>query len=125
MKKKKTKNSPGTLLSFLSLSPSLSSLLLLFSLFFQPDGKETSIDYGACVWSTGVAIHPLVKQLQGKLAEGSQTHFRSVVTTPWLEVKGMGEMFFFSRFSLVCFAALFLRSRRCFLFSSIAKKTEK
>jgi len=51
-----------------------------------PDGKEREIDFGACVWSTGVAMHPLVKQLQPKLASGAQTHFRSVVTTPWLEV---------------------------------------
>lgn len=52
-----------------------------------PDGKETEIPFGACVWSTGVAMHPLVKQLQPKLASGAQTHFRSVVTTPWLEVR--------------------------------------
>lgn len=79
-KKTTSKNSPE------KKNPSSLSLSLSFQ---QPDGKETSIDYGACVWSTGVAIHPLVKQLQGKLAAGSQTHFRSVVTTPWLEVRGM------------------------------------
>ncbi|CAL8468285.1 g7825 [Coccomyxa elongata] len=51
--------------------------------------NETSeIPFGACVWATGVAMHPLIKQLQGKLPEGSQTHFRSIVTDQYLRVLG-------------------------------------
>ena len=29
-----------------------------------PGGKVVDIPFGACVWATGVAMHPLVKQLQ-------------------------------------------------------------
>ena len=29
-----------------------------------PDGSTQEVPFGACVWSTGVAIHPLMKQLQ-------------------------------------------------------------
>ena len=28
------------------------------------NGKISTIPFGACIWSTGVAMHPLVKQLQ-------------------------------------------------------------
>lgn len=28
------------------------------------NGSITTIPFGACVWSTGVAMHPLIKQLQ-------------------------------------------------------------
>ena len=58
------------------------------------DGTETDIPFGACVWATGVAMHPLVKQLQAKLPAGAQTHFRSCVTNACLEVEGSnGSMF--------------------------------
>ncbi|KAK9914887.1 hypothetical protein WJX75_001929 [Coccomyxa subellipsoidea] len=51
--------------------------------------NETSeIPFGACVWATGVAMHPLIKQLQERLPEGSQTHFRSIVTDQYLRVLG-------------------------------------
>ncbi|KAK9839229.1 hypothetical protein WJX81_002839 [Elliptochloris bilobata] len=46
------------------------------------------IPFGACVWSTGVAMHPLIKKLQGKLPGGTQTHFRSIVTDEYLRVIG-------------------------------------
>jgi NADH:ubiquinone reductase (non-electrogenic) len=60
------------------------------------DGKESEIPFGACVWATGVAMHPLVKQLQERLPEGAQTHFRSVVTDEFLSVKGSnGSIFAF------------------------------
>ncbi|KAK9830323.1 hypothetical protein WJX72_011009 [[Myrmecia] bisecta] len=51
-------------------------------------GNKTDIPFGAAVWSTGVAMHPLIKQLQAKLPEGTQTHFRSIVTDEYLCVKG-------------------------------------
>ncbi|CAL5221824.1 g4081 [Coccomyxa viridis] len=51
--------------------------------------NETSdIPFGACVWATGVAMHPLVKQLQERLPEGTQTHFRSIVTDQHCRVLG-------------------------------------
>lgn len=37
-------------------------------------GQTTEIRFGACVWATGVAMNPLVKQLQAKLP--GQNHFR-------------------------------------------------
>lgn len=52
------------------------------------DGQQTDISFGACVWATGVAMHPLVKQLASKLPAGTQTHFRSAVTNGYLEVDG-------------------------------------
>lgn len=50
--------------------------------------EEYTIPFGACVWSTGVAMHPLLKQLQERMPEGTQTHFRSIVTDPYLRAIG-------------------------------------
>ncbi|EIE19302.1 nucleotide-binding domain-containing protein [Coccomyxa subellipsoidea C-169] len=52
--------------------------------------STNEIPFGACVWATGVAMHPLIKQLQERLPEGSQTHFRSIVTDQYLRVLGSG-----------------------------------
>lgn len=52
------------------------------------EGEETQLPFGACVWATGIAMHPLVKQLQERLPEGSQTHFRSIITDDQFRVKG-------------------------------------
>lgn len=49
--------------------------------------EEYTILFGACVWSTGVAMHPLLKQLQGKLPE-TQNHFRSIVTDQYCRALG-------------------------------------
>ncbi|GAB4815644.1 hypothetical protein N2152v2_002690 [Parachlorella kessleri] len=54
------------------------------------EGAATELPFGACVWATGVAMNPLIKSLQAKLPEGSQTHFRSIVTDEYLRVKGSG-----------------------------------
>ncbi|KAG2486568.1 hypothetical protein HYH03_014738 [Edaphochlamys debaryana] len=48
--------------------------------------EATDIKFGACVWATGIAMNPLVKQLQEKLP--GQSHFRSVLTDDCLRVKG-------------------------------------
>ncbi|KAL3146637.1 tubulin alpha 1 [Trebouxia sp. C0010 RCD-2024] len=53
-------------------------------------GVESEIPFGACVWATGVAMHPFIKQLQERLPAGSQTHFRSIITDEFLRVKGSG-----------------------------------
>jgi len=37
-------------------------------------GEEYEIPFGSCVWATGIAMNPLVKQLQALMPE--QTHFR-------------------------------------------------
>ena len=52
------------------------------------DGVATELPFGACVWATGIAMHPLIRQLQERLPEGAQTHFRSVVTDEFLRVRG-------------------------------------
>lgn len=44
----------------------------------QGGGEEESqtVAYGACVWATGVAMHPLTKHLQEAMPEGTQSHNR-------------------------------------------------
>jgi NADH:ubiquinone reductase (non-electrogenic) len=39
-------------------------------------GEEYEIPFGSCVWATGIAMNPLIKELQQLFPE--QTHFRSV-----------------------------------------------
>ncbi|EFJ43711.1 hypothetical protein VOLCADRAFT_76599 [Volvox carteri f. nagariensis] len=48
--------------------------------------EVTEIKFGACVWATGIAMNPLIRQLQEKLP--GQSHFRSVLTDECLRVKG-------------------------------------
>ena len=55
------------------------------------DGETSEIPFGACVWATGIAMNPLIKDLQQKLPEGAQTHFRSIVTDEFLRVRGAPE----------------------------------
>lgn len=50
-------------------------------------GETTEIAFGACVWATGIAMNPLVRELQQAFPE-SQTHFRSLLTDEYLRVKG-------------------------------------
>lgn len=38
-------------------------------------GEESEIAFGACVWATGIAMNPLVKEIQQAYPE-TQTHFR-------------------------------------------------
>ena len=38
-------------------------------------GEEKEIEFGACVWATGIAMNPLVKEIQMAFPE-QQTHFR-------------------------------------------------
>jgi NADH:ubiquinone reductase (non-electrogenic) len=40
-----------------------------------PDGQETAIPFGTCVWATGIAKSPLVQQLQ-ELFPQQQMHSR-------------------------------------------------
>ena len=48
--------------------------------------KESKINFGACVWATGVAMNPLVKQIAEQLP--NQNHFRSLLTDEKLRVLG-------------------------------------
>lgn len=48
--------------------------------------EVTEIKFGACVWATGIAMNPLIRQLQEKLP--GQSHFRSILTDDCLRVKG-------------------------------------
>ncbi|KAI7836386.1 hypothetical protein COHA_009749 [Chlorella ohadii] len=58
------------------------------------EGSESEIPFGACVWATGVAMHPVVRILQEKLPAGTQTHFRSAVTDEHLRVRGSNGTIF-------------------------------
>eukprot|EP00775_Hariotina_reticulata_P004476 gene4476-4730_t len=49
--------------------------------------EEYEIPFGACVWATGIAMHPLVKELQAAFPQ-EQNHFRSALTDEYLRVKG-------------------------------------
>jgi NADH:ubiquinone reductase (non-electrogenic) len=50
-------------------------------------GVESSVPCGVCVWTTGIAAHPLVKQLQEALP-GAQTHSRCIEVDEFLRVRG-------------------------------------
>ncbi|KAK9863618.1 hypothetical protein WJX84_002828 [Apatococcus fuscideae] len=52
------------------------------------DGNKVDIAFGACVWATGVAKNPLVTKLQQRMPEGTQRHFRSILTDEHLRVLG-------------------------------------
>lgn len=41
----------------------------------KKSGEEYEIPFGSCVWATGIAMNPLVKELQQYFPE-QQTHFR-------------------------------------------------
>lgn len=47
----------------------------------DPEGKQTGLPFGTCVWATGIAKTPLVKQLQ-ELFPQQQTHSRWVHSLP-------------------------------------------
>ncbi len=46
-------------------------------------GKEEkhsqTVAYGACVWATGVAMHPLTQHLQEAMPPGTQSHSRCYI----------------------------------------------
>lgn len=50
------------------------------------EGNTDEIPFGACVWATGVAMNPLIKQMQEQLP--NQTHFRALLTDDRLRVLG-------------------------------------
>lgn len=50
------------------------------------EDNEEVIDFGACVWATGVAMNPLIKKLQAVMPE--QNHFRALLTDEKLRVLG-------------------------------------
>jgi NADH dehydrogenase FAD-containing subunit len=52
-------------------------------------GSETDIPFGACVWSTGIGMHPLIQQIQ-QAFPGVQTHNRCVVTVYMVGVVVVG-----------------------------------
>ena len=52
------------------------------------DKTTATIAFGTCIWATGIAMHPLVKQIQALLP--LQTHWRAVTTDDRLRVAGSG-----------------------------------
>lgn len=53
------------------------------------EDTETVLPFGACVWATGVAMNPLIKQLQSRMPQ--QNHFRGLLTDDMLRVLGSGD----------------------------------
>eukprot|EP00951_Prasinocladus_malaysianus_P045968 scaffold624384_cov50-Prasinocladus_malaysianus.AAC.1 len=51
-------------------------------------GETTTMQYGACVWATGIKMNPLISKIQQALPEGTQEHFRCLMTDEYLRVKG-------------------------------------
>lgn len=43
----------------------------------KEEKHSQTVAYGACVWATGVAMHPLTKHLQEAMPPGTQSHSRS------------------------------------------------
>lgn len=41
----------------------------------KKNGEEFEIPFGSCVWATGIAMNPLVRELQ-QYFPNEQTHFR-------------------------------------------------
>jgi hypothetical protein len=55
-------------------------------------GNTSKVPFGACVWATGLAMNPLLRQLQQLLP--GQTHPRCLLTDGHMAVKGSrGSMF--------------------------------
>uniref|UniRef100_A0A061RCA7 NADH:ubiquinone reductase (non-electrogenic) n=1 Tax=Tetraselmis sp. GSL018 TaxID=582737 RepID=A0A061RCA7_9CHLO len=57
-------------------------------------GEMQHIEYGACVWATGINTNPLIRQIQADLPEGSQGNGRFLVTDKYLRVRGSGGSIF-------------------------------
>jgi NADH dehydrogenase FAD-containing subunit len=57
-----------------------------------PDGTVSSgsIPFGTCVWCTGTAMHPLVRDLKKQLPPMEQHNLRSLIVDRFLRVKGAG-----------------------------------
>ncbi|KAK9818387.1 hypothetical protein WJX72_011813 [[Myrmecia] bisecta] len=47
------------------------------------------VEYGTCIWTTGIAMHPLVQSLISKLPEARE-HWKSLRCNPTLAVHGSG-----------------------------------
>lgn len=55
-------------------------------------GVQQEVPFGACVWATGIAMNPLVRQLQQLLP--GQSHPRCLITDDHMMVKGSGGSIF-------------------------------
>jgi NADH:ubiquinone reductase (non-electrogenic) len=71
-------------------------------------GEVRKIEYGLCVWCTGIKMNPLCQKLISDLPEGSQPNIRSLTTDSSLRVKaralGVRTLSSFARmdFHLLC-----------------------
>lgn len=48
----------------------------------------SKVDFGTCVWTTGIKMAPITHRLIEQLPSGAQEHWRSLMTDPYLCVKG-------------------------------------
>ncbi len=56
-------------------------------------GEIRKIEYGLCVWCTGIKMNPLCEKLIADLPEGSQPNIRSLTTDSSLRVKARRVIF--------------------------------
>ena len=52
-------------------------------------GETQEVEFGACVWATGIAMNPLLRSIQTQIPD--QTHFRSVLTDDFMRVRGVND----------------------------------
>eukprot|EP00891_Asterochloris_glomerata_P001208 jgi/Astpho2/1208/Aster-08175 len=55
-----------------------------------PGGSEVPerVEYGTCIWTTGIKMHPLTQQIMATLPGAKEQHWRSLKTNSYLQVKG-------------------------------------
>lgn len=53
-----------------------------------PTNTKKNVEFGTCIWTTGIKMHPLVERLAKTLPQGAQEHWRSLKTDKFLQVLG-------------------------------------
>ncbi|KAL3145311.1 hypothetical protein ABBQ38_001571 [Trebouxia sp. C0009 RCD-2024] len=55
-----------------------------------PTKEKKNVEFGTCIWTTGIKMHPLVVKLAKTLPQGIQEHWKSLKTDQFLQVQGTG-----------------------------------
>ncbi|KAL0054534.1 hypothetical protein WJX82_010454 [Trebouxia sp. C0006] len=55
-----------------------------------PTNTKKNVEFGTCIWTTGIKMHPLVGKLAKTLPQGAQEHWKSLKTDQFLQVQGTG-----------------------------------
>ncbi|CAN0852700.1 External alternative NAD(P)H-ubiquinone oxidoreductase B2, mitochondrial [Linum grandiflorum] len=54
------------------------------------DGQITNIPYGMIVWSTGIGVHPVIRDFMKEVGQGNR---RALATDEWLRVEGTDNVY--------------------------------